>query len=178
MRSTWCHLCLDPFAVQNYRSWFSRYQPSIEPGEGEGGRGEGEGGRGEGEDAKIGCAGHSITCGGPCASLEAFLSLGEVCGGGGGEERGGKGKGREGERRVDKGMNDGDGPLLQSLVLSQGTQQLVPRRALQTVRPSWHSPWKLMRVISGHLGWVRCIAVDPSNDWFATGSNDRTIKVP
>ena len=34
-----------------------------------------------------------------------------------------------------------------------------------------------MRVISGHLGWVRCIAVDPSNDWFATGSGDRTIKV-
>lgn len=34
-----------------------------------------------------------------------------------------------------------------------------------------------MRVISGHLGWVRCIAVDPSNEWFATGSGDRTIKV-
>ena len=33
------------------------------------------------------------------------------------------------------------------------------------------------QVISGHLGWVRCIAVDPSNDWFATGSGDRTIKV-
>ncbi len=34
-----------------------------------------------------------------------------------------------------------------------------------------------MRVISGHLGWVRCIALDPSNEWFATGSGDRTIKV-
>ena len=67
--------------------------------------------------------------------------------------------------------------LLQALVLSRGTQQLVPRRALQTSKPSWHPPWKLMRVISGHLGWVRCIAVDPSNDWFATGSGDRTIKV-
>ena len=33
------------------------------------------------------------------------------------------------------------------------------------------------QVISGHLGWVRCIAVDPSNDWFASGSGDRTIKV-
>ena len=67
--------------------------------------------------------------------------------------------------------------LLQALVLSRGTQQLVPRRALQTSKPTWHPPWKLMRVISGHLGWVRCIAIDPSNDWFATGSGDRTIKV-
>ena len=66
---------------------------------------------------------------------------------------------------------------LQALVLSKGTQQLVPRKALQSLRPKWHPPWKLMRVISGHLGWVRCIAVDPSNEWFATGSGDRTIKV-
>jgi len=63
------------------------------------------------------------------------------------------------------------------LVLSKGTQQLVPRKALQMVKPQWHPPWKLMRVISGHLGWVRSIAVDPSNEWFATGSGDRTIKV-
>ena len=33
------------------------------------------------------------------------------------------------------------------------------------------------QVISGHLGWVRCVTVDPSNSWFATGSSDRTIKV-
>ena len=33
------------------------------------------------------------------------------------------------------------------------------------------------QVISGHLGWVRSVAVDPSNEWFATGSGDRTIKV-
>jgi pleiotropic regulator 1 len=46
-----------------------------------------------------------------------------------------------------------------------------------TVKPTWHAPWKRMKVISGHLGWVRCIAVDPSNEWFATGSNDRTIKI-
>ncbi|CAI7997259.1 Pleiotropic regulator 1 [Geodia barretti] len=65
----------------------------------------------------------------------------------------------------------------QTLVLSKGTQQLVPRRALQTVRPEWHPPWKLMRVLSGHLGWVRCIAMEPGNEWFATGSSDRTIKL-
>ena len=61
--------------------------------------------------------------------------------------------------------------------MSRGTQQLVQRKALMTVKPQWHAPWKLMRVISGHLGWVRCIAVDPSNEWFVTGSGDRTIKV-
>jgi len=44
-------------------------------------------------------------------------------------------------------------------------------------KPEWHPPWKLMRVISGHLGWVRSVAVDSSNEWFATGSADRTIKV-
>ena len=44
-------------------------------------------------------------------------------------------------------------------------------------KPEWHAPWKLMRVISGHLGWVRAIAVDPTNQWYVTGSADRTIKV-
>jgi len=34
-----------------------------------------------------------------------------------------------------------------------------------------------MRVISGHLGWVRAVAVEPGNEWFATGSADRTIKL-
>ncbi|KAJ3006059.1 UNVERIFIED_CONTAM: pre-mRNA-splicing factor prp46, partial [Siphonaria sp. JEL0065] len=28
---------------------------------------------------------------------------------------------------------------------------------------------------TGHLGWVRSIAVDPGNEWFATGAGDRTI---
>lgn len=34
-----------------------------------------------------------------------------------------------------------------------------------------------MRVISGHLGWVRSVTVEPGNKWFATGAGDRTIKV-
>ena len=44
-------------------------------------------------------------------------------------------------------------------------------------KPVWHAPWKLFRVISGHNGWVRCVDVDVTNEWFATGSNDRTIKI-
>ncbi|KAI0893963.1 WD40 repeat-like protein [Annulohypoxylon nitens] len=45
------------------------------------------------------------------------------------------------------------------------------------LKPEWHPPWKLMRVISGHLGWVRSLAVEPHNQWFASGAGDRTIKV-
>eukprot|EP00250_Pteridium_aquilinum_P017531 c23676_g1_i1 orf=559-2007(-) len=44
-------------------------------------------------------------------------------------------------------------------------------------RPVWHPPWKNYRVISGHLGWVRSVAFDPGNEWFCTGSADRTIKI-
>lgn len=44
-------------------------------------------------------------------------------------------------------------------------------------KPDWHAPWKLMRVISGHLGWVRSLAVEPDNKWFASGAGDRTIKI-
>ena len=31
-------------------------------------------------------------------------------------------------------------------------------------KPKWHPPWKLFRVIAGHLGWVRCVAVEPGNE--------------
>mmetsp|Transcript_21356 Transcript_21356/g.36381 ORF Transcript_21356/g.36381 Transcript_21356/m.36381 type:complete len:490 (-) Transcript_21356:608-2077(-) len=44
-------------------------------------------------------------------------------------------------------------------------------------KPQWHAPWRMYRVISGHLGWVRSVAVEPGNQWFATGSADRTIKI-
>ncbi|KAI8089569.1 WD40-repeat-containing domain protein [Halteromyces radiatus] len=54
---------------------------------------------------------------------------------------------------------------------------LVRRARAKTIRPVWHAPWKLMRVISGHLGWVRAVAVEPGNKWFATGAGDRTIKI-
>jgi len=43
--------------------------------------------------------------------------------------------------------------------------------------PAWHAPWKLSTVLSSHLGWVRSIAMDPENKFFATGSADRTIKI-
>jgi len=67
----------------------------------------------------------------------------------------------------------------QALVLSNSSSSsaLMPRKPAAMPKPSWHPPWKLYRVISGHLGWVRCIAFEPGNEWFCTGSADRVIKI-
>ncbi|XP_078036550.1 transport and golgi organization 4 isoform X1 [Augochlora pura] len=55
---------------------------------------------------------------------------------------------------------------------------MIPQKKTPSMaKPKWHAPWKLYRVISGHLGWVRCCAVEPGNEWFATGSADRVIKI-
>jgi len=50
-------------------------------------------------------------------------------------------------------------------------------RSIRNRKPEWRKPWKLYKVICGHLGWVQSVAVDWSNEWFCTGSADRTIKV-
>ena len=62
---------------------------------------------------------------------------------------------------------------------AKGGALAVPlrRRAAAVPVPQWHAPWALHAVASGHLGWVRCVAFDPQNQWFVTGSADRTIKV-
>lgn len=69
-------------------------------------------------------------------------------------------------------------PQTQAVVLAGVQQQAITaRRAPSIPKPQWHPPWKLYRVVSGHLGWVRCLSVEPGNEWFATGSNDRIIKI-
>jgi pleiotropic regulator 1 len=57
------------------------------------------------------------------------------------------------------------------------TQALALHKETRTVQPAYHAQWKLSRVISGHLGWVRSVAVEPGNKWFATGAGDRVIKI-
>lgn len=73
------------------------------------------------------------------------------------------------------------GPSSKALVATGGTKSstaLVQQKKAATLpKPQWHPPWKLMRVISGHTGWVRSVAVEPGNQWFVTGSADRTIKI-
>lgn len=57
------------------------------------------------------------------------------------------------------------------------SSSLMRQQTATQIKPEWHAPWKLMRVISGHLGWVRSLAVEPGNEWFASGAGDRTIKI-
>lgn len=65
----------------------------------------------------------------------------------------------------------------QSMALGGDLANLRLKVDVKGRKPVWHPPWKLHRVIIGHQGWVNCVDVDPSNLWFATGSNDRLIKI-
>ena len=61
-----------------------------------------------------------------------------------------------------------------------GQKPSAKHLALKTVKkiqPEWHAPWKMMRVISGHQGWVRACEVEPGNEWFATGASDACVKI-
>ncbi|KAK7228441.1 hypothetical protein V2G26_000611 [Clonostachys chloroleuca] len=75
------------------------------------------------------------------------------------------------ETKADTGAARADSTEVTSLITTRGGI------SLQQTKPEWHPPWKLMRVISGHLGWVRALAVEPGNKWFASGAGDRTIKI-
>ncbi|KAF2862802.1 WD40 repeat-like protein [Piedraia hortae CBS 480.64] len=61
--------------------------------------------------------------------------------------------------------------------IDRNAMGLVRRENVKPIKPEWHPPWKVFRVISGHLGWVRALAVEPGNEWFASGAGDRTIKI-
>ncbi|CAL1413229.1 unnamed protein product [Linum trigynum] len=84
-----------------------------------------------------------------------------------------------------RGKNEGGVPGKSTAVIPASssssrnfsTSAIIERIPSRWPRPEWHAPWKNYRVISGHLGWVRSIAFDPSNTWFCTGSADRTIKI-
>ncbi|BEI81691.1 hypothetical protein CcaverHIS002_0208510 [Cutaneotrichosporon cavernicola] len=60
---------------------------------------------------------------------------------------------------------------------SRLSQALMRKKEAREVKPVYHPQWKLSKVISGHMGWVRAVAVDPGNKWFATGAGDRVIKI-
>lgn len=81
-------------------------------------------------------------------------------------------------RHSSNAPSDSDTPL-SSLRHPNSTlsQALTRRKEAREVKPDYHPPWKLVRVISGHLGWVRSVAVEPGNKWFATGAGDRVVKI-
>ncbi|ODN72948.1 pre-mRNA-splicing factor PRP46, variant [Cryptococcus amylolentus CBS 6039] len=60
---------------------------------------------------------------------------------------------------------------------SRLSQALMRKKEAREIKPEYHPQWKLSRVISGHMGWVRAVAVDPGNQWFATGAGDRVVKI-
>lgn len=57
------------------------------------------------------------------------------------------------------------------------SQEIIGRPRTKTPEAKPHAQWRLMKVLAGHTGWVRSLAVDVSNKWFASGSADRTIKI-
>eukprot|EP01059_Diplonema_ambulator_P012568 TRINITY_DN22949_c0_g1_i1.p1 TRINITY_DN22949_c0_g1~~TRINITY_DN22949_c0_g1_i1.p1 ORF type:complete len:490 (+),score=120.41 TRINITY_DN22949_c0_g1_i1:28-1497(+) len=63
------------------------------------------------------------------------------------------------------------------VVLPMSGKELRSMHDKSMKRPQWHAPWKIHRVLPGHLGWVRCLAVDHSNEWFASSGADRTLKI-
>lgn len=75
------------------------------------------------------------------------------------------------------GTGNGNSKALALVGQNQFAVQSYKKTLMSMPKPQWHAPWKLYRVISGHLGWVRCIDVDPSNEWFVTGAGDRIIKI-
>jgi WD40 repeat protein len=60
---------------------------------------------------------------------------------------------------------------------TQNSSLIRIKESRKMTKPQWHAPWKLKTVISGHVGWVRSISVDPTNEWFASGAGDRLIKI-
>jgi pleiotropic regulator 1 len=74
-------------------------------------------------------------------------------------------------------VKNNQGTVATSGVVGEKLNQLAVRKAPNMPKPQWHAPWKLFRVISGHMGWVRCVAIEPGNEWFATGAADRVIKI-
>ena len=73
-------------------------------------------------------------------------------------------------------MKETSSDSLQVALYNNKNNQEITLRSRKIVEPKWHAPWKLKTVISGHHGWVRCLAMDPKNKFIVSGSTDRTIK--
>ncbi|KAH8080031.1 malonyl-CoA decarboxylase [Aureococcus anophagefferens] len=60
---------------------------------------------------------------------------------------------------------------------SAGASSCRSARAQEGARAGLAPAVEARGVVSGHLGWVRSVAFEPRNEWFATGGADRTIKI-
>ncbi|KAE8714207.1 Protein pleiotropic regulatory locus 1 [Hibiscus syriacus] len=81
-----------------------------------------------------------------------------------------------------KGKNDVDNSGKSTVITSASapfserltTSAIIERIPSKWPRPVWHRPWKNYRWT---FGMGESVAFDPSNNWFCTGSADRTIKI-
>ncbi|SCL98443.1 pre-mRNA-splicing factor PRP46, putative [Plasmodium chabaudi chabaudi] len=83
--------------------------------------------------------------------------------------------------------NQNKNEIFNEPIIKKSDESILSSNALSNIKtldiykkikkPKWHYPYKLYRVILGHSGWVNCVDVDISNEWFATGANDRLIKI-
>lgn len=64
---------------------------------------------------------------------------------------------------------------LQPIQQSFENSLIVPKQQQLPARS--HKQWKMFRVLVGHTGQVTSVAFDPFNEYFVTGSSDRTIKL-
>ncbi|KRW98951.1 WD40-repeat-containing domain [Pseudocohnilembus persalinus] len=76
----------------------------------------------------------------------------------------------------DDGTNDNKSNQI-AIVDKANMGRAMVGKIKKIVKPDWHRPWKLYRVVAGHQGWIRCLAMDPGNQFIVTGSTDRTIKL-
>eukprot|EP01065_Artemidia_motanka_P016527 TRINITY_DN2017_c1_g1_i1.p1 TRINITY_DN2017_c1_g1~~TRINITY_DN2017_c1_g1_i1.p1 ORF type:complete len:511 (+),score=103.01 TRINITY_DN2017_c1_g1_i1:74-1534(+) len=107
---------------------------------------------------------------GPGAGTRALV-LPSPSGGDGAVVAGSRAAAEDAKRRDRSSKKD------QLQVLPVSGRELRQMHERRQPKPRWHAPWKLHKVISGHLGWVRAVAVDWSNEWFASTGADRTIKI-
>lgn len=66
------------------------------------------------------------------------------------------------DQLIDKNKTNTDSSNL-SLSLFKNKEQISFKKEKEEDIP--FNKWKLYRVISGHNGWIRCVDIDPTNNW-------------
>jgi pleiotropic regulator 1 len=80
------------------------------------------------------------------------------------------------KERQSRGTQVNSKALVASVERLGGRSNVCDAKQLTELRAR-HGHWRMKSLIVGHLGWVHCLAVHRSNDFFVSGSADRTIKV-
>lgn len=68
-------------------------------------------------------------------------------------------------------------PIAPAPVIDKRSDRAKERGAENRPAPKPHRQWYNYCTLTGHNAWVRAVAVDPSNDFFITGSTDRMLKI-